>query len=115
MRFRTVLFLGYFFMLCFTIAAWSTPYPSQPAGLPPSPAETKSVSGRIVSIGDSQFSLEVPKEEKPYTLQFQLDGDTQLEGTLAVGSQATVNYHSDGGKMIATHVIATPASGYGLY
>ena len=115
MRFRAALFLCSLCMLCFVVAAWSTPYPSQPSSLLSATAETQSVSGTIASVGDSEFSLEVPKEEKPSTLQFQLDANTQLEGTLAVGSQATVDYRTTSGKMIATRVIVTPASGVSLY
>ena len=115
MRFRAALFFCSLCILCFIVAAWSTPYPSQPAFLLSAPEETKSVSGKIASVGDAEFSLEVPREEKPSTLQFQLDGNTQLEGTLALGSQATVDYRTASGKMIATHVIVTPASGVSLY
>lgn len=102
-------------LLCFIVAAWSTPHPSQPASLLSSAAETKSVSGKIASVADSEFSLEVPKNQTSSTLQFQIDGKTQLEGTLTVGSQATVDYHTAGGKMIATRVVITPASGVSLY
>ncbi len=115
MRFRASLLFCSLCMFCFIVAAWSTPYPSQPASLLSAPAETKSVSGKIASVGDSEFSLEVPKNQTFSTLQFQLDGDTKLEGTLAVGSQAAVDYRTVDGKMIATHVVVTPASGVSLY
>lgn len=115
MRFRAALFFCSLCMLCFIVAAWSTPYPSQPAFFLSAPEATQSVSGKIASVGDAEFSLEVPTQEKPNTLQFQLDGITLLEGTLAVGSQATVDYRTASGKMIATHVIVTPASGVSLY
>jgi hypothetical protein len=115
MRFRTVLFLSSLFMLSFVLSAWSTRYPSQPASLLSAAAETKSVSGKIASVGDSEFSLEVPGNQTSSTLQFQIDGNTQVEGTLTVGSQATVDYHTAGGKMIATHVVITPTSGVSLY
>jgi Domain of unknown function (DUF5666) len=111
MRFRTALFFCALCMLCFIVAAWSTPYASQPGSLLSAAAETKSVSGRIASVGDSEFSLEVPKNQTSSTLQFQLDDGTQLEGTLAVGSQATVDFHTADGKLIATHIVVTPASG----
>ena len=115
MRFRAALFLCSLCMLCFVVAAWSTPNPSQPVSLLSAAAENKSVSGKIASVGDSEFSLEVPKDQTSSTLQFQIDGNTQLEGNLAVGSQATVDYRTASGKMIATHVIVTPASGVSLY
>ena len=115
MRFRTALFLCSLCMLGFVVAAWSTPYASRPASLLSAAAETKSVSGKIASVGDSEFSLEIPNNQTPSTLQFQIDGNTQLEGTLTIGSQATVDYHTAGGKMIATHVVITPTSGVSLY
>ena len=115
MRFRTALFFCSLCMLCFTVAAWATPYASQPASLQSAAAETKSVSGRITSVGDSEFSLEVPKNQTSSTLHFQLDDSTQLEGTLAVGSQAAVEFHTADGKMIATHIVVTPASGVSPY
>jgi hypothetical protein len=115
MRFRTALFFCSVCMLCFVVTAWSTPCASRPATLLSAAAETKSVSGKIASVGDAEFSLEVPRNQTSSTLQFQIDGNTQLEGTLAVGSQATVDYHTAGGKMIATHVVITPTSGVGLY
>lgn len=115
MRFRAALFFCSLCMLCFIVSAWSTPYRSQPISPLSSAAETKSVSGRIASVGDSEFSLEVPRNQTSSTLQFQIDGNTQLEGTLTVGSQATVDYHAAGGKMIATHVVITPTSGVSLY
>jgi len=115
MRFRTALFFCSLCMLCFIVAAWSTPYTSQPASLLSAAAETNSASGRITSVGDSEFSLEVPKNQTSSTLQFHIDGETQLEGSLAVGSRATVEYHTADGNMIATHVVVTPASGVSLY
>jgi len=102
-------------MLCFTIAAWSTPFPLDSALLGSSAAETKSISGKVASVGDSEFSLEVPKNQMSTTLQFQIDGGTHLEGTLAVGSQAAVEYHTADGKLIATHIVVTPASGISPY
>ncbi len=114
MRFRTVLFLSSLYLLCFTVAAWSTTFAVQPSSVP-SAVDTKSISGKIAAVGDADFSLEVPKAEKPTTLQFQLDANTQLEGTLAVGAQATVDYRTADGKMIATHVVVTPASGVSLH
>jgi len=113
MRFRTAVFFVSVFLLCFSVGAWSTP--SRSAPLLFSGAETKSVSGQIATVGDSEFSLVVPGDQKPDTLQFQIDGSTQLEGTLAVGSQATVDYHVASGKMIATHVVVRPASGVNPY
>ncbi|HEX7697094.1 MAG TPA: hypothetical protein VF394_06835 [Candidatus Acidoferrum sp.] len=55
------------------------------------------------------------KDKDVNTVQFLVDGKTQVEGKLVVGAQATVEYRSDAGKNIAVRVIVTPASGMSLY
>jgi hypothetical protein len=115
MRFRTVLFLSSLFMLCFTIAAWSTPLPVPTATLLNPAEETQSVTGKISAVGDAQFSLDIIKNQKADTWKFQIDGGTKVEGRLSVGSQAAVEFRQDGDNRIATRVIVTPASGINLY
>jgi hypothetical protein len=44
-----------------------------------------------------------------------VDDKTKVEGKLAVGAQATVEYRSNEGKNIAVRVIVTPASGMNSY
>jgi len=112
MRFRTALSLAAFFLICFTCAVRASPLPAQPAFTNPAP-DTQSVTGKISSVGDAAFTLEVAKDRSadPGTLQFLVDGTTKVEGKLPVGSQATVEYRSDNGKYIATHVVVAPASG----
>ena len=116
MRFRSSLFLASLFMVCFTIAAWSTPLPIRPAAnnLGPSP-DNQSLSGQIASVGDAEFSVQVAKNKDSSTVQFMVDDQTKVEGKLAVGAQATVEYRSNEGKNIAVRVIVTPASGMNSY
>src|SRR5262249_29162116 len=111
MRFRTALSLVAFFVVCFTCAVWASPLPARPAVALPGP-DTQSVSGKISSIGDAAFTLDVAKNQSAdtTTVQFLVDGNTKVEGRLAVGSRATVEYRSDNGKYIATHVVVTPSS-----
>ncbi len=111
MRFRTALSLAAFLFVCFTFPVWASPLPAQPTITNPSP-DTQSVTGKISSIGDAAFTLDVAKKEgsESNTLQFLVDGQTKVEGRLSVGSQATVEYRNDGGKYIATHVVVAPAS-----
>ena len=40
-----------------------------------------------------------------------VDDKTTVEGKLAVGAKATVEYRSTDGKNIAVHVIVTPVTG----
>jgi hypothetical protein len=80
----------------------------------PSP-DNQSLSGKISSVGDAQFSVDVLKDKDVNTIQFLVDDKTKVDGKLSVGAQATVEYRSDTGKNIAVRVIVTPASGMNLY
>jgi hypothetical protein len=116
MRFRTALSLATLFLLCFTVAAWSTPYPDRLVAGPLQPTpDNQSLSGKISSVGDASFAVEVMKNQNLNTVQFQTDGNTKVEGKLTVGAQATVEYRSEGGRNVAVHVVVTPASGMNLY
>jgi hypothetical protein len=116
MQFRTSMCLATLFLFCFTIAAWSTPLTAQPvAGHPQPTPVTQSLSGKIASVGDAEFSVQVTKDKDVNTVQFLVDDKTTVEGKLAVGAQATVEYRSNEGKNIAVRVIVTPASGMSWY
>ncbi len=112
MRFRTALSLAAMFVVCFTVASWATPVPDRlaPAKLNALP-DNQSLSGRIASVGDAAFSLEVTKGQERKTLEFLIDADTKVEGKLEVGSHATVEYRSANGKNVAVHVVVTTTSG----
>jgi hypothetical protein len=116
MRFRTALCLASLFLVTFTLAAWSSPDPDRlvPNALQPAP-DNQSLSGKISSIGDAQFSVDVLKDKDVNTVQFLVDDKTMVEGKLSVGAQATVEYRSDAGKNIAVRVTVTPASGMNLF
>lgn len=111
MRFRTILSLATLFLTCFTLAVWSQPVTARPASRNAAPPENQSISGRISSIGDASFAVDVVKENTRQTLRFLLDDSTKVEGKLAVGSQATVEYRSNGGNNLAVHVVVTRSSG----
>jgi hypothetical protein len=108
--------LATLFLVCFTIAAWSTPPTVRPSGDPLlPPPDTQSLSGKIASVGDAEFSVQVTKGQDVNTVQFLVDDKTKVEGKLAVGAQATVEYRSNADKNIAVHVIVTPTSGMSSY
>jgi hypothetical protein len=111
MRFRTALAMATFFLLCFTIAICSTPLDAQSPVKTNSEAATQTVSGKIASVGDAEFALAVNQNQRESKLEFLVDGNTKVEGKLSVGAQATVEYRSEAGKNIATHVSVMPASG----
>jgi hypothetical protein len=112
MRFRTAVSLAAFLFVCFTFAVWASPLPAQ-ATFTSSGSDPQSVTGKISSIGDAAFTLDVPKTQGSgsSTIQFLVDGNTKVEGRLTVGAQATVEYRGDSGKYVATHVVVTPPSG----
>jgi len=116
MRFRTALSLASLFLLCLTVAAWSSPVPDrlEPGNSQLAP-DNQSLSGKITSVDDAAFSLEVAKGKETSTVQFLVDEQTKVDGKLTVGAQATVEYRSNGGKNIAVHVVLTPSSGMSLY
>ena len=75
----------------------------------PSP-QAMTVTGKVASIGSDRksFSLEVNSGN---TLQFVLDQNTQVQGRVSTGTNATVQYQKrDDGKLLAL-VIAPQSSG----
>lgn len=113
MRFRTALSLATLFVVCFTVASRATPVPERLVPERSSPApDNPSQSGKIASIGDAAFSLEVTKGQEKKTVEFLVDDDTKVEGKLKVGSQATVEYRTADGRNIAIHVVVKPASAF---
>jgi hypothetical protein len=111
MRFRTALSLATLFVVCFTLASWATPVPDRliPESSVPAP-DNPSQSGKIASIGDAAFSLEVTNGQDRKIVEFLVDNDTKVEGKLQVGSHATVEYRFADGRNIAIHVVVTAAS-----
>lgn len=111
MRSHTSLSLAMLFVVCFTLASWATPVPDRLVPESPVPApDNPSQSGKIASIGDAAFSLEVTNGQERKTVEFLVDDDTKVEGKLQVGSHATVEYRSADRRNIAIHVVVTPAS-----
>jgi hypothetical protein len=114
MRFRTILTLVSLFILtvfvaCLSVAVSSDALASQPvSGFLSEATEHGSVSGKISAIGDASFSVDVRKSQDLVTLQFLIDDSTRVEGRLEVGSLATIDYRTDAGNNIATHVTVQP-------
>ncbi len=113
MRFRTAVSLGSLFVVCLAVGSGATPVPDLlvPMRSVPTPGNL-SLSGKIASIGDATFSLEVASGQERRNIEFFVDDDTKVEGKLKVGSRATVEYRSDDGKNIAIHVVVAPASSF---
>lgn len=113
MRFRAALSLATLFVVCFTVTCWAAPIPGRPIPARAVPtADNPSQSGKIASIGDADFSLEVTNGQERKTIEFLVDDDTRVEGKLKVGSQAAVEYRSADGRNIAIRVVVKPASAF---
>jgi uncharacterized protein DUF5666 len=111
MRLRTVFCLDTVFLVCFAVATWSMPLSSQPAaGTLIAVPDTQSLSGKISSVGDAEFSVDVQKDQDVNTVQFLVDENTKVEGKLKVGAHATVEYRTNDGKNVAIRVVVKPSS-----
>jgi hypothetical protein len=118
MRFRAILSLLALVLLSFAIGTRAQPLP-RPGSAKTLP-ENQSVSGKISSVGDAQFTVAVAKDKQsdkqgPQNVEFYVDDKTRVEGKLAVGAQVLVEYRSDAGRNIAVHVVVTPASGAAVF
>lgn len=113
MRFRTALSLATLFVVCFTVASWAAPVTDRliPTTVVPAP-DNPSQSGKIASIGDAAFSLEVTNGQEKKIIEFLVDDDTKMEGKLKIGSHATVEYRSADGRNIAVHVVVKAAAAF---
>lgn len=112
MGFRAILSLPALVLLSFAIGTRAQPLP-RPGLARPLP-ENQSVSGKISSVGDAEFTVAVARDKDkqgPQNVEFFVDDKTRVEGKLAVGAQALVEYRSDAGRNIAVHVVVTAASG----
>lgn len=113
MRFRTALSLATLFVVWFALSSWATPIPDRLVPARSAPAlDDPSQSGKIASIGDASFSLEVTNGSDKKTIEFLVDDDTKVEGKLRVGSRATVEYRSADGRNTAVHVVGKSAAAF---
>jgi hypothetical protein len=116
MRFRAVLtlvalFIVTAFVACLSVAISPDALASQPhSRLFKAATERASVSGKISAIGDASFSVDIKKGQDWVTVQFLIDDMTAVEGRLKVGTHARVDYRTDDGINIATHVVVRPSS-----
>jgi hypothetical protein len=111
MRFRATvtlvtLFIVTAFVACLGVAISPDALASQPhSRLFREATERSSVSGKISAIGDASFSVDVKKGRDSATFQFLIDDTTTVEGRLKVGAHAAVDYRTNDGTNIASHVI----------
>jgi hypothetical protein len=116
MRFRTTvtlvaLFIVTAFVACSSVAISPDALASQPhSRLFREATERDSVFGKISAIGDASFSVDVKKGQDSATFQFLIDDTTTVEGRLKVGAHARVDYRTNDGTNIATHVVVQPSN-----
>jgi len=80
-----------------------------PSGSDQEQKATKSVSGKVMDIGDGghSFRLQVSGETKN-TMEFVVDKNTQVNGQVREGTLVTVEYQpTDGGKNVAINITAS--------
>jgi hypothetical protein len=80
----------------------------------PQADQAKQVSGKVTNIGSDKrsFSLEVNDKGSKQVMQFVVDGNTQVQGRVAVGTDAVVQYQpTSDGKLVALSI--APQSGQG--
>lgn len=82
------------------VSARLAPYPDNPATIGENRADHR-----------SDFFARSPRVTRK-TLEFLIDGDTEVEGKLQIGSQAAVEYRSVDGKNVAIHVVVARAAGW---
>jgi hypothetical protein len=109
MRFRAALSIATLFLFCFTVAVWAAPLESA------IDSEEGKLSGRITSVGDAEFVVEVRRDEGLARIRFVLDSNSKVDGKLSIGSQATVEYRFEGRSKVADRVSVLPGSGFQSY
>jgi hypothetical protein len=108
MRFRAILTVPAFILFFSTRAPFVQPlsHMARAEAVP----DNQSVSGKIASVGDGEFTVAVLNDKDkgaPQKVEFFVDDNTRVQGKLAVGAQAQVEYRSDGGTNIAVRVVVT--------
>jgi hypothetical protein len=75
----------------------------------PTEQATKSVSGKVTTIGDQgkSFAVEVEAGGSKQTMQFVVDKNTQVQGQVKAGTTVVVDYQPmDGGQYLCVRVSA---------
>jgi hypothetical protein len=100
---RTFVLVGVLAMAATAFAA--APQTSSSAAKKTTPA-SHSVKGTVKSIDSSSLVI---SRKKGGDMTFALDSTTKKEGSPAVGSDVSVQYHTEGKTMMATAITAQPA------
>ena len=74
--------------------------------------QNKSAQGKVTNIASDKksFSLEVTNGSAKQTMEFILDGNTQVQGKVSVGTDAMVEFHpTPDGKNLAVTITPRPS------
>ena len=92
------------------LSASSQQAPNQPSEKQAPQAATKSVAGTVAAIGNGgrSFTLEVSEgSNSKHTMEFVLDKNTQVQGSVKTGTPVTVEYQAmDSGQNVAVSITA---------
>ena len=112
MQVKTLHSLAILILIVFCASAWTPAYTCLVPSNWSAPQPTnQSITGKIVAIGDAEFSVEIGKTKNADPVRFLIDENTKVEGRLSIGARAAVEYHTEGTSNIAVHVVVTPATG----
>jgi hypothetical protein len=93
-------------------AAHARPVPQQESQPKQHNDQNKTATGKVTDIASDKksFTIEVNDDGTKHTMQFILDGNTQVQGKVSVGTDATVEFQpTPDGKNLA--VTSTPRGG----
>ncbi|HEX6463899.1 MAG TPA: hypothetical protein VFZ98_05580 [Vicinamibacterales bacterium] len=105
-------------MLAFPIASFAQTAPAAPAAKSQKAEKseksskkvaTKSASGTVKSISDSQLVITKGSGKKATDETFVVNASTTKTGTVDTGAKVSVHYTMDGSNMVATAITASPA------
>src|SRR5438270_14028188 len=88
------------------IALHARPTQQEPQSKPRN-EQTKSTSGKVTDIASDKksFTIEVSDGNAKHAMQFVLDGNTQVQGKVSVGTEATVEFQpTPDGKNLAVTI-----------
>jgi hypothetical protein len=91
------------------MAAHARPLPQQESQPKQHNEQNKTTAGKVTDIASDKksFTLEVTDGTAKHTIQFVLDANTQVQGKVSVGTDATVEFQpTPDGKNLA--VVITP-------
>jgi hypothetical protein len=97
-------------LLLLGLSASARPLPQQanhPTEASRPAQQAKSVTGKVTDIGSDKksFALEVNEKNSKRTMQFVVDGNTQVQGRVTVGTEAAVQYQpAEDGKNLALSI-----------